>query len=400
MKISITKIVDWVGKIDWEIRRFHGHEFSTDRGTSYNSYLIRDRKTVLIDTVAKPFAKEFVRNLMRETDLSQIDYIVVNHAEPDHSGALPELMSHIPNTPIVCTQNCMESLKGHYHEGWNFQAVKTGDKISIGKNELTFIEAPLLHWPDSMFTYLTNEKILFSNDAFGQHYATEFMTNDRVDQAELYAEALKYYANILTRFSPLVRKKIDELLRLNLPVSMIAPSHGAVWRKKPLQIVEQYYKWAGNYRENQITIVYDTMWGATRLMAEYIAKGITKIDPKTTVKLFKISNSDKNDVVTEIFKSKTVVIGSPTINSGEMSEITGLLREIAGHNFKEKKAAVFGSYGWSGEAPKKIYDLLAAAGFNLIDDGHKLQWQPDDRALENCIAYGEKIAVSSIINGK
>lgn len=400
MKIALTKIVDWVGKIDWEIRKFHGHELSTNHGTSYNSYLIRDNKTVLIDTVAKPFAKEFIRNLIWETNLEQIDYVVVNHAEPDHSGALPELMKLIPDKPILCTKNCVESLRGHYHEDWNFQAVKTGDKISIGKNELLFIEAPLLHWPDTMFTYLTDEKILFSNDAFGQHYATEFMTNDKVDQAELYAEALKYYANILTRFSPLIRRKIEELTKLNLPIGMIAPSHGAIWRKKPLQIVEQYYKWADNYHENQITIIYDTMWGATRLMAEYIAKGIVKIDSKTTVKLFKVSNSDKNDIITEIFKSKAVVIGSPTINSGEMSEISGLLREISGHNFKDKKAAVFGSYGWSGEAPKKIHELLNSAGFNLIDDGLKLMWQPDDTALENCVAYGEKIAVSSIISLK
>jgi flavorubredoxin len=400
MKVGITKIIDWVGKIDWEIRKFHGHELSTNRGTSYNSYLIRDSKTVLIDTVARPFAKEFVRNLIWETNLDQIDYVVANHAEPDHSGALPELMKLMPGKPILCTKNCAESLRGHYHEDWNFQIVKTGDRIPIGKNELLFIEAPLLHWPDSMFTYATDDKVLFSNDAFGQHLATEFLTNDRVDQSELYAEALKYYANILTRFSPLVKAKIAELTKLDLPISMIAPSHGAIWRKKPMQIVEQYAKWADSYHENQITIIYDTMWGATRMMAEYIAKGIVKIDPKVTVKLFKVSNSDKNDIITEIFKSKAVIIGSPTINSGEMSEIAGLLREIGGHNFKEKKAAVFGSYGWSGEAPRRIYDSLKASGFNMIDDGLKYLWQPDDQALENCIAYGEKIAVSSIISEK
>jgi flavorubredoxin len=400
MKIGLTKNTDWVGKIDWEIRKFHGHELSTNRGTSYNSYLIRDEKTVLIDTVAKPFANEFIRNLIWETNLDQIDYVIVNHAEPDHSGALPELMKLIPNKPIICTKNCVESLKGHYHQDWNFQPVKTGDKLSIGKNNLRFIEAPLLHWPDTMFTYASEEKILFSNDAFGQHLASEFMFNDRVDQTELYAEALKYYANILTRFSPLVRSKIAELQKLALPISMIAPSHGAVWRKRPQQIIERYAEWANAYSENQITIVYDTMWGATRLIAEYIAKGIVKVDPKAVVKLFKISNSDKNDVISEIFKSKAIVIGSPTINSGEMSEIAALLREIAGHNFKDKKAAVFGSYGWSGEAAKNIHSSLQASGFNLIDDGFKCLWQPDDQVLENCIAYGEKIAVSSIISKK
>lgn len=400
MKTSLTKTIDWVGKIDWEMRHFHGHELSTTHGTSYNSYLVKDSQTVLIDTVARPFAKEFVNNLIWETNLDQIDYVVVNHAEPDHSGALPELMKLIPGKPILCTKNCADSLRGHYHEDWNFQIVETGDRISIGKKELIFIEAPLLHWPDSMFTYLTGENVLFSNDAFGQHYATEFLTNDQVNQGELFSEALKYYANILTRFSPLVLKKIDELLKLNLPINMIAPSHGVIWRKKPMQIVERYLEWAKNYQTNQITIVYDTMWGATRLMADYIAKGIIKVDPKTTVKLFKISNSDRNDIITEIFKSKALLIGSPTINSGEMPEIAGLLREIAGHNFKDKKAGVFGSYGWSGEAQKKTAETLKSAGFNMIDDGLKLQWQPDDQALENCIAYGEKVAVSSIITEK
>lgn len=397
MKYQLKKNVDWVGKIDWEIRKFHGHEFSTNRGTSYNSYLIKDEKTVLIDTVARPFAKEFVNNLSWETDLKQIDYVVINHAEPDHSGALPELMRLIPDVTIVCTANCVESLKGHYHEDWNFKVVKTGDKLSIGKKELIFIEAPMLHWPDSMFTYLTGDAILFSNDAFGQHYASEFMTNDLVNQAELYAEAQKYYANILTRFSPLVKRKIEDFVKLNLPVSMIAPSHGMIWKKNPLQIVETYAKWADNYQEDQITIVYDTMWGATRLMAEYIAKGIKKFDSKVTVKLFKVSNSDKNDIVTEVFKSKAVLIGSPTINSGLMPELAMLLEELRGQSFKNKKAAAFGSYGWSGESVKEASALLISAGFSIIDEGYKNLWQPDDQALEACVAYGEKIALATLV---
>lgn len=397
MKYQLKKNVDWVGKIDWEIRKFHGHEFSTNRGTSYNSYLIKDDKTILIDTVAKPFAKEFVNNLSWETDLKQIDYVVINHAEPDHSGALPELMRLIPDVTIVCTANCVQSLKGHYHEDWNFKVVKTGDKLSIGKKELIFIEAPMLHWPDSMFTYLAGDSILFSNDAFGQHYASEFMTNDLVNQAELYAEAQKYYANILTRFSPLVKKKIEDFVKLNLPVSMIAPSHGMIWKKNPLQIVETYAKWADNYQEDQITIVYDTMWGATRLMAEYIAKGIKKFDSKVTVKLFKVSNTDKNDIVTEVFKSKAVLIGSPTINSGLMPELAMLLEELRGQSFKNKKAAAFGSYGWSGESVKEASALLISAGFTIIDEGFKNLWQPDDQALEACVAYGEKIALATLV---
>jgi flavorubredoxin len=397
MKIQLKKNIDWVGKIDWEIRRFHGHEFTTNRGTSYNSYLVRDKKTAIIDTVARPFAKEFVQNLCWEINPAEIDYVVVNHAEPDHSGALPELMKLLPGRPIYCTKNCVESLRGHYHEDWNFQIVKSGDRLSLGKNELVFLEAPLLHWPDTMFTYLTGEKVLFSNDVFGQHYATEFMQNDLVDQAELYAETMKYYANILTRFSPLVKKKIEELVRLGWPIEMICPSHGVIWKKKPMQIVEKYLAWSADYQEDQITIVYDTMWGATRILAENIAEGIRRVTPRVTVKLYKVSNSDRNDIVTEVFKSKAIVIGSPTINSGMMPEIAGLIEELRGQNFKQKRAAVFGSFGWSGESVKAVSALLKTAGFAVLDEGLLSKWQPDAEAIGQAIAYGEKIALETLV---
>ncbi|HHV18889.1 MAG TPA: MBL fold metallo-hydrolase, partial [Thermoanaerobacterales bacterium] len=264
MSFIINDNVTWVGKIDWELRTFHGEDLSTHRGSSYNSYLVRDEKVALIDTVWEPFAEEFVENLKKEIDLNQIDYIIINHGEIDHSGALPALMREIPDTPIYCTKNGIKSLKGHYHQDWNFVPVKTGDKLNLGKKELIFVEAPMLHWPDTMFSYLTGDNILFSNDAFGQHFASENMFNDLVDQAEVYQEAIKYYANILAPFSKLVAKKIEEVLSLSLPLEMICPSHGVIWRKDPLQIVKKYQEWAANYQENQITIIYDTMWNGTR----------------------------------------------------------------------------------------------------------------------------------------
>ena len=226
MGFRVKNNVRWVGKIDWELRKFHGDEYSTHRGSTYNSYLVKEEKVALIDTVWNPFSKEFVENLARELDLNQIDFVIANHAESDHSGALPELMRHIPETPIYCTRNCVKSLKGHYHQDWNFEVVKTGDRLSLGEKELIFIEAPMLHWPDSMFCYLTQDNILFSNDAFGQHYASEYMFNDLVDQSELFGECIKYYANILTPFSPMVTKKIKEVLGFNLPLDMICTSHG------------------------------------------------------------------------------------------------------------------------------------------------------------------------------
>ncbi len=394
MSFNVKNNIYWMGKIDWELRKFHGDEYSTHRGSSYNSYLIKEDKVALIDTVWRPFAKEFVENLANEIDLDKIDYIIANHAESDHSGALPELMRLIPDTPIYCTKNGVKSLKGHYHQDWDFQVVKTGDKLSLGKKELVFVEAPMLHWPDSMFCYLTGDNVLFSNDAFGQHYASEYMFNDLVDQNELAQECIKYYANILTLFSPMVIKKIQEVLSFKLPLDIICTSHGIIWRDKPEQIVEQYLAWADNYQENQITIIYDTMWNGTRVMAEKIAEGIKAADNEVNIKLFNLPKTDKNDVITEIFKSKAILVGSPTINKGILVSVAGMLEQVKGLKFKNKKATAFGCYGWSGESNKIISSELEAAGFDRIDDGIKAMWNPDKESIENCIEYGKKFATS------
>lgn len=390
MEKKLTKKVSWVGKIDWELTRFHGDEYSTHKGSSYNSYLVRDTKTVLIDTVWQPFDKEFVSRLKQEVDLKSIDYIVMNHNEIDHSGALPELMREIPKTPIYCTANGAKIIKGHYHQDWNFVPVKTGDMLDIGESKLVFVEAPMLHWPDTMFTYMTGENILFSNDAFGQHYATESLYDDAVDQAELFTEALKYYANILTPFSRLVSKKIHEVLDLKLPLSMICPSHGVIWRSKYTEIVEQYLKWADNYQENQITLVYDTMWNSTRKMAEAIAMGICEADPDVTVKLMNSAKEDKNDILSEVFRSKAILVGSSTINGGSLFSVGGLVEMIKGLKFKNKRAAAFGSYGWSGEAVTQLTEDLKKAGFDVVDKGYQTLWIPDEAALNHCRAYGRK----------
>lgn len=387
----MTEKTTWVGKVDWELRYFHGEEYSTHRGSSYNSYLIRDEKNVLIDTVWMPFAKEFVENLKKEIDLNEIDYIICNHGELDHSGALPLLMKEIPNTPIYCTYNGVKILKDFYHEDWNFVTVKTGDELEIGMdNKLIFIEAKMLHWPDSMFTYMTGENILFSNDAFGQHYATSKLYNDLADQAELEQEAIKYYANILTPFSSLVTNKINEVLSFNLPVNMIATSHGVVWRDNPTQIIEKYLQWANAYQENQITIVYETMWDSTRRIAEAIAEGIRDVDKDVKVKLFNAALSDKNDVITELFRSKAILIGCSTVNKSIMHATSGILGMIRGIGFKKKKAAAFGSYGWSGESVPIITNALKEAKLEVVNDGLKILWNPDKDGIEQCKKFGRQ----------
>ncbi len=393
MSFKIKNNVYWVGKIDWELRKFHGNEYSTNRGSTYNSYLIKEEKIVLIDTVWKPFSKEFVENLSKEVDLNKIDYIIANHAEIDHSGALPELMEKIPETPIYCTANGVKSIRGHYHKDWNFQVVKTGDTLDLGNDkQLIFVEMRMLHWPDSMACYLTKDNILFSNDAFGQHYANEFMYNDLVDQNELYAECIKYYANILTPFSAFVDKKIKEVLDLKIPIDIIATSHGVIWRDNPTQIVEKYLTWANDYQENQITILYDTMWDGTKRMAEAITKGIREIDKEVNVKLYNIAKTDKNDLITEIFKSRIILVGSPTIGGGILSGVAEILEMIKGMRFKNKKAASFGCYGWSGESIKVIKEHLEKSGFSVINDGIRAMWNPDAESIEKCVEFGREIA--------
>lgn len=391
---KLTEKVTWVGKVDWELKKFHGDEFSTRKGSSYNSYLVRDEKTVLIDTVWLPFDKEFVTNLKDEIDLKEIDYIIINHAEIDHSGALPELMREIPGTPIYCTNNGKKIIQGHFHQDWNFVTVKTGDTLDIGESKLIFVEAPMLHWPDTMFTYMTGENILFSNDAFGQHYATESLYNDKVDNCELMAEAIKYYANILTPFSALVTKKIKEVLALELPVNLICTSHGVIWKDNPAQIIHKYLEWADNYQENQVSIIYDTMWESTKLMAEAMAFGIRTEDPNVVVKLFNAAKVDKNDIVTEIFKSKAILIGSSTVNNRYLSAIGGLLEMVKGMKFKNKKAAAFGSYGWSGEGIKLLTEDLVSAGFSIVNEGYRNLWVPSEADLEACQTYGREFVRS------
>ncbi|CAM2955032.1 anaerobic nitric oxide reductase flavorubredoxin [Vibrio rarus] len=393
MTIHVKNNVHWVGQRDWEVQDFHGTEFKMTKGTSYNSYLIREEKTVLIDTVDHRFSHQFLQNLEMEIDLNSIDYIVINHAEEDHSGALSALLERIPNTPIYCTEAAIDSIVGHHHHPeWNFKTVKTGDSLDIGNGkQLVFVEAPMLHWPDSMMTYLTGDAILFSNDAFGQHYCDEHLFNDEVDQTELMDQCLRYYSNILTPFSALVTAKIKEVLSFNLPVDMIATSHGIVWRDNPAQIIEKYLQWAGDYQEDRITIFYDSMSNNTRMMADAIAQGIHDVDPAVAVKVFNVARQDKNEILANVFRSKGILVGSSTMNNVMMPKVAGMLEEITGLRFKQKKAGAFGSYGWNGGAVDRIHSRLTDAGFETVA-GLKSKWRPDGKAMRACRAHGQHIA--------
>jgi flavorubredoxin len=390
MITELKKGVYWVGVVDWGLRHFHGHELSTHRGSTYNSYLILDEKIVLVDTVWGPFQDQLIENIRQVIDPARIDIVVANHAETDHSGGLNAVMRCAPNATLVVSKRGEESIEGHYHQPWNFRPVKTGEKINIGANDLAFVEAPMLHWPDSMFTYLTGHNILMPNDAFGQHYATEFRFNDQVNAEELYEEALKYYANILTPFSGLVLKKIDEVLALNLPVDIIAPSHGVIWRSEPLQIVNKYRLWASQAPEHSAVILFDTMWQGTRKMAEAIGDGLAKEGVPN--KIFHMAQTDRNDVIAEIFKAKAVVVGSPTLNNGLLPTIMPILEDLRGLRFQNKIGAAFGTYGWSGESVGLIEEHLKRCKIPLACPGVKAKWQPKPADLEACEKLGKAIA--------
>ena len=376
MRKAVKGNVSWIGYIDWELQHFHGDDYSIINGSSQNAYLIEEEKTVLMDTVWTPHRFDFVENLKKEIDLKKIDFIVANHGECDHSGSLTTILEEIPDVPIYCTENAVKSIEGQYGKrGWNFHVVKTGDSLDIGNGKkLIFLEMRMLHWPDSMATFLTGDNILFSMDAFGQHYAVEELFNDKANQCVLMKEAMKYYANIIAPFAPILRKKLEEITALNLPIEMIAPSHGAIWRENPMQIVEKYAEWAQDYQEDQVTIAFDTMWEGTTKIAYSIAEEIHRQSPDTVVKVFNISKSDKNEVMTEVFKSKAIAVGSPTVANSILSPVAGWLEFLKQLKFKKKKAAAFGCYGWSGESVKVLQESLKTAGFSVIPENIRAEW--------------------------
>lgn len=380
MRKHVKGNVSWVGYLDWELDRFHGDDYSIINGSSQNAYLIEEEKTVLVDTVWTPHRFDFVENLSKEVDLEKIDFIVANHGECDHSGSLTALMEKIPDTPIYCTANAVKSIEGQYGKrGWNFHVVKTGDSVEIGNGKkLIFVEMRMLHWPDSMATFMTGDNILFSNDAFGQHYAVEELFNDKANQCLLNKEAMKYFANILNPFAPILKKKLEEIASFNRPIEMIAPSHGAIWREDPLQIVNKYAEWAQAYQEDQVVVAYDTMWEGTAKIAHKIADEIHIQSPDTVVKLYNISKSDKNEVMTEVFKSKAVAVGSPTVSNSILSSVAGWMEFMKQLKFKNKKAAAFGCYGWSGESVKVLQEKLKEGGFQVVEENVKSLWNPDE----------------------
>ncbi len=385
--VKIAEEIFWVGAIDWSIRDFHGYK--TPRGTSYNAYLIIDEKIALVDTVKHEFASELIARIKDVINPEKIDYVISNHAEMDHSGSLPEVLKAAEKAKVVCTAKGKEGLRRHYLQEWNFEIVKTGDELKLGRKTLKFVEIPMLHWPDSMVSYLIEDQILLSNDAFGQHIATSKRFNDEVKDIDILEEAAKYYANILEPYSALIPKAVEKITALGIAPKIIAPSHGVIWRENPMQIVNAYLEWGKGVHRDKVVIAFDTMWHSTEKMAIAISEGIAS--EGVLVQLFHLRKSDWSEIVKEIKFSKALLIGTPTINNAIYPSVAGFLEYIKGLRFKGKKAGAFGSYGWSGEAPSAANKRLEEAGFQILDKELRIQWVPGESELKQCFEFGRKI---------
>ncbi len=385
--VQIKRDIHWVGVIDWSVRNFHGHTYTTGRGTTYNAYLIRDEKTALVDTVYGPFAPELIGNIRAAMDPAGIDYIIANHVETDHSGALPELLKLCPRAKVIGTQKCKEGLYKQYYCDMDFQVVKTGDKINLGKKTLTFIEAPMIHWPDSMFTYCPEEKLLMPNDAFGQHYADAKRFDDEVPESILMDEAEKYYANILWPLGSIILKKIEDVHKLNLPIDMIAPSHGIIWRKDPGKIINAYISWAKQETKPRVVVVYETMWGATERMARLMVKGL--MDAGVYVELFDVNRADRTDIVKEMLGAKGFMFGSSTHDNDMLPNIAGFLEFFKGLKPKNRLACAFGSFGWGGGAAAGIEKIIAEAGTAVAQPALACKYMPDKEEAGRCYEFGK-----------
>ncbi len=390
--IEILPRIYSVGVLDWNVRNFHGHTYTTARGSSYNAYLIIDEKIALVDTVAGGFAQELIDNIREIIPLEKIDYIIANHVEVDHSGALPTIMPLCPKAKILGTAKCQEGLRKHYYKDWDFQIVKTNDQLKLGRRSLSFIEAPMIHWPDSMFTYCVQDELLMPNDAFGQHFAASQRFDDQVDLCALMEESKKYYANILWPLGSVILKKIQDIQKLNLPIRIIAPSHGIIWRQDPAKIINAYLTWASGVTENKVVVVYETMWGATEKMARKIVEAIAAFGVE--VKLYDIAQSDRTEIITQMLTAKGFIFGSSTHDNDMLPNIAAFLEIVKGLKPQGRKVSFFGSYGWAGGAIKEMQEMLGGSFLDQALPGVSCKYVPDPQELASCFEFGRRFAES------
>ncbi|MFW9961937.1 MAG: FprA family A-type flavoprotein [Candidatus Sifarchaeia archaeon] len=388
---EITKGVYWVGALDYSLRHFHGYSYTTHHGTTYNAYLIVGKRIALIDTVMGPFRDEMLARISKVIEPSKIDFMISNHTEMDHSGTTPEILKLAPKAQLLCTSKAVDQLEKHYDNGWDIHTVKTGDELDLGGKTLRFYEAPMLHWPESMFTYYVEKQLLLPNDAFGQHYATEQRFADEVDQQVLWREAEKYYANILWPLSRMVQRKIEEVVALGLPIKMIAPSHGLIWRKNPLQIVTRYLEWAKGERfQDKVVITWDTMWDSTTKIARAIAEGVHSEGLEPILSL--IPHSDRSDIMADLLEARGLLVGSPTLHNDILPTVAPVLSDLEVLKPAGKKCAAFGSYGWGGGAVRKIQESFEEGRMDIVMEPFTVKWVPNEQELKQAFEFGKEFA--------
>lgn len=385
--IKIQEGIYCLSAIDWNLRDFHG--YATHQGTTYNAYLLMDEHIALIDTVKAAFADDLIDGISQLVDPKKIDYVISNHAEMDHSGGLPRVMHRIgENKPVFCSQMGLKNLSRHFSPKLNYQPVENGGELKLGKWTLAFLETRMLHWPDSMFSYLKEERILFSSDAFGQHYAGLERFDDQIGDA-IMPHALKYFANILLLYSDLILKLVDKVKELGLAIDCICPDHGVIWRKDPGKIMSAYVEWSEQKPRRKALVVYDTMWQSTQKMAEALVAGLS--EESVDARPMHLRSHHRSDIITELIDAGAVFVGSPTLNNGLFPTVSDFLTYMKGLRPKNKIAAAFGSHGWSGEAVKLINRELQDMKCDLVDEGIRVQYVPDHDALEACRQLGKKV---------
>jgi len=385
--VELKKGIYWVGAIDWNVRDFHG--YSTPYGTTYNAYLILDEKNVLVDTVRAPFYLEMLGQISQIIDPSKIDYIVANHVENDHSGALPQLVERVGTPTVITTERGKKGLEKYFQKSFKWRIVKTGDALSIGHRTLNFLEAPMLHWPDSMFTYLKEDRVLLPNDAFGQHFASVQRFEDEVGESVM-RHAAKYYANILWPLAPLILKKVDEVVKMGISIEMIGPSHGLIWRKDPGRIIQAYVEWSRGKTNRKILVVYDTMWGSTEQLAKAILKGL--IEAGVDARLLHLRSNHRSDIIEEMLEAGGILLGSPTLNNGMFPTMGDFLTYMKGLKPKGKILGLFSSHGWGGGAIKAMRRVLEEEKFEIWEKELAVQFRPDSEELGRAVEFGREFA--------
>ena len=386
-KVELKKGIYWVGAIDWNVRDFHG--YSTSLGTTYNAYLILDEKNVLVDTVKAPFYLEMLERISEIIDPLKIDVVVSNHVEMDHSGSLTQIVERIGNPMVITSERGQKGLMKHYKKSLRFKTVSSGETFPVGHRTLTFVEAPMLHWPDSMFTYIKEDQLLLPNDAFGQHIASSQRFEDELE-AEVMKHAAKYYANILWPLAPLILKKGDEVVKMGIPIDMIAPSHGLIWRKDPGRIIQAYVDWSQGKVGNKILVIYDTMWGSTEGIAKAILKGL--IEEGAEARLLHLRSNHRSDIIEEMLEAKGILLGSPTLNNGMFPTMGDFLTYMNGLRPKGKVFGLFGSHGWGGGAIKEMRKILDQGKFEIWEKELQVQFVPDPEEIKEAIKYGKEFA--------